>query len=99
MERKWKDFDFGRANTLMSTIVEAGKHGPLYQEIAAMASEDLKAMIEEAKGQKPEAVRTVEQANRTNAPKPTPSPVPIQPNRIGEDPKVNAHVDPSVRRP
>lgn len=42
---KSKDFDFERANTLMTTIVEGGKHGPLYQKIAGWAAAELKEMM------------------------------------------------------
>lgn len=40
--------DFARAKLLMETIVEAGKHGPLYQKLAGMAGAELKQMIEAA---------------------------------------------------
>lgn len=44
---KSKDIDFARANLLMQTIVEAGKHGPIYQKLAGLAGQELKKMLDE----------------------------------------------------
>lgn len=40
--------DFARAGLLMHIIVEAGKHGQLYQKLAGWAGDELKEMIEAA---------------------------------------------------
>lgn len=39
------DIDFDRALVLMKVIVEAGKHGPLYQKLASLAGEELKEIV------------------------------------------------------
>lgn len=44
-----EDFDFVRANVLMDCIVKAGQHGPIFQKLASMATEELKAMLDEGK--------------------------------------------------
>jgi len=45
-------FDFERAKLLMEIIVEAGKHGPVYQRIASEAGAELRKMVEEMDGVK-----------------------------------------------
>lgn len=41
-KNKRKDFDFQEALTLLNIIVEAGKHGPLFQRLVSMATDELK---------------------------------------------------------
>lgn len=41
-----KDIDFAKALVLLHVIVEAGKHGPLFQKLASLAGEELKEMLD-----------------------------------------------------
>lgn len=68
--------DIARAKLLMETIVEAGKHGPLYTKIASYAGEELKKLIEEH-----EAKVT---PTYTPSPVPTEKPKPPLPNQVDE---------------
>lgn len=49
--------DFERAELLMRIVVEAGKHGPMYQHISSKAGQELKEMIEADKVQERESVQ------------------------------------------
>lgn len=45
MDKRWKEFDLNRAKKLMDFIVEAGKHGPLFNRLMGLAQEELKEMV------------------------------------------------------
>lgn len=51
--------DFERAKLLMDTIVAAGQHGPIYQKLAGLAAEELKAMMEKEWPENRAALRAV----------------------------------------